>query len=334
MIIVKSPYRIALGGGGACDFEEYFTEFGPVVSIGFTFSKYCYLTLMHLPNINGINFQIAYSSFERENEIKDIKNPGVRGTLEYLKTFLNVDFSKLGINIINQINPKTGIGSSSSMICCLIKGLYKYLDMDINNKNLSRLAIEIERNHLMEYGGWNDQIYTSFGDFISITYNKNTTYVVKPLAISDDFKNFFLSSCVLYYTSENNTRNSFKISKSYKNNKSINYKHEISRLSQEIKIELENENLEQVGKLIHESWIQKKKVSNLITNHEIDGIYDKIKKSGALGGRLMGSGGSGFIFTVYPDIKSKISGVNNLNIPYLDVELDKNGTQILFNEKN
>lgn len=333
MIIVKSPYRIALSGG-SCDFEEYFTEFGPVISTGFTFSRYCYLTLMHLPNINGVNFQIAYSHFERKNQIQDIENPGVRGTLEYLSKNLQIDFNKLGINIINQINPRTGIGSSSSMICCLIKGLYKYLNIDINNKHLSEIAIKIERKHLMEYGGWNDQIFTSFGDFISIIYNRDGSYLVKPLAISDDFKNFFLSNCVLYYTSENNSRNSFEISNSYKNTQSLNYKHEISRLSVEIKKELENENIEKIGNLIHESWIQKRKVSNLITNNEIDGIYDKIKKSGALGGRLMGSGGAGFIFTIYPDLKSKISAVSSLGIPYLDVELDKYGTQVVFNENN
>lgn len=328
MIITKSPYRISLGGG-ACDFEDYFSIYGPVISTGFSFQKHCYVTIMHLPE-NGLNYQIGYSSFERVQTISEIKNPAIRGTLEYMN---DPKLVKLGINIINELNPKTGIGSSSSLICSLVRGLYQYLGYNIQKKELASLAIAIERKHLNEYGGWNDQIFSAFGGFNCITYYKDSTFKVVPLRISLDFIDYFTKSCVLYYTNKNNMRNSWEVSKTYHNPNILEYKHKLSYLSNEIKTAIEQENIELVGKLIHLSWETKKNLSKLISNESIDLIYTKIIKSGALGGRLMGSGISGFIFTIYPSPDVKNKAVQELNIPYINIVPDFNGTTLVFSEK-
>lgn len=332
MIITKSPFRITLGGGGASDFQSYFCKFGPTVSTGFAFNKYCYLTLMHLPNINDTNFQIGYSKFERVQQVNNIENNGIRGVLEVISKKNNINFEKLGINIVNQISSRTGIGSSSALCCSLIYALYSYLQKEISKKELAKLSIQVERDHLKEVGGLNDQIFSSFGDFISINYDTDGSFLVKPLSISSEFKKYLVSSSVLYYTSEYNSRNSFQIAESYENKDSLSYKHQISELSFKIKEQLENENLINVGLLIKQTWEAKKKISKLISNHSIDKIYDIIMSSGAIGCRLMGSGGSGFFFTIYSSPESKYKALQELQIPYIDIDIDYDGTKTIFKE--
>lgn len=331
MIITKSPFRITIAGS-SLDYPSYFKEFGPVISIGFTLKKYCYVSLAHLPNINGTNFQVAYSQFERCSKIEDIKNPGVRGTLEYFSKF--TELNKIAIHILNELPPKSGTGSSSAMISSLSLALSKYIGLNINKKERAKNTIYIERELLQESGGWVDQILTSFGGFISIIFDDNGIFTVKPLAISTDFIDFFTKSCVLYYTDEkNNSRNSYELAKSYEDRDALNYKHEIKRLGYDIKTQMEIENIENVGKLIHETWENKKKISNMISNSQIDNTYSKILDSGALGGRLMGSGSAGFIFSIYPNPEKKLDAIKNIGLSYVDVDIDYDGTQIIFQQK-
>lgn len=331
MIIAKSAFRVTLGGS-SLDYPSYFRKFGPVISTGFTLKKYCYVNLTHLPNINDTNFQVAYSQFERIKSITDILNPGVRGTLEYYNNIKILD--KIAIHIINELPTKSGVGSSSCLISALGKAIYSHFNLFIDKKQLAKNTIFIERELLKESGGWVDQILTSFGGLVSVTFTKDGQFSVKPLAVSTDFVNYFKNSCVLYFTNEkDNSRNSYEVAKSYENLNALSFKHEILRLGHEIKYQMESENLENVGKLVHETWENKKKISNLISNAQIDSIYEKILDSGALGGRVMGAGSAGFIFTIYPSPEKKTAAVKDIGISYIDVDIDYDGTSVIFNQE-
>lgn len=328
MIIAKSAFRVTLGGS-SLDYPSYFREFGPVLSIGFTLKKYCYVNLTHLPNINGTNFQVAYSQFERCHNIDDIVNPGVRGTLQHFNEIKKLD--KLSVQILNELPTRSGVGSSSAMINALSLALASHIEINASHKELAKNTIYIERDLLQEAGGWVDQILTSFGGLVSVEFQPSGEFYVKPLAVSTDFVDFFKKSCVLYFTDEkNNSRNSYELAKSYENVDALAHKHEILRLSHEIKSQMENENLENVGRLIHETWENKKKISGLISNGQIDSTYEKILNSGAVGGRVMGAGSSGFVFTVYPDPDKKRLATQNIGLSYVDVDIDYDGTKIIF----
>ena len=318
MIISKTPFRVSLFGGST-DYESYYSQYGSLL-IGFTIDKYCYTTARKTPKILGYKTRVSYSKVEMVNSNSLIEHNGVRGVLEYLKIKYGVEISH-----ISDIPSQTGTGSSSSFIVGLLNAFYCIQKKQPTNKQLAEEAIYIERKLLNECGGIQDQIWAAYGGFNSIDIHKSGDFEVKPLPVSDNFVRDFFSRSVLIYMGK--TRKSYKIAKSHDCNSK--YKQNIQKIAHQAYQSFINQDIEEIGCFLDKSWGEKKKVSSLVSSDEIDGRYNELKENGMIGGKLLGSGGSGFMFGVLNDKVSKVDFKKKYRSNFLDFNLSLKGSEII-----
>jgi len=325
MIISKTPYRISIAGGSA-DYKSHYSKHGAFL-IGFAFDKYCYVSLNQTEHLTDVDFQAYYSEVEKVVDINKIKNPGVRGPLQYINETDRLE--NLAIYIQNELPSKTGIGSSSSLSVGLLNCLRRYKRYKANKKSLAIDSIYVERELNKEAGGIQDNIFASYGGLQSITIEKDGHFLVRPVPVSEDFLTEFKNSCLLFYT--NSQRDSYELAESHNNPAAESHKIEITNLAKEMYEYFVMENVPLIGSTLNKLWYHKKKISDLISNPKVDEAYDKIMKSGAFGAKLLGSGSSGFFFTMFPKQNRK-KIIDAVQMPYLDVNIDKDGSKIVFEE--
>lgn len=323
MLIVRTANRASLFGGST-DIRSFYSEFGSFV-INFALKKYCFLSCQHLDSFDEINYQIFASLVERVKQVKDISNPAVRGSLEYILS-QNIKLPSLSFYIQNQLPSRTGVGSSSSLIVSMLNALYSLNQTNVDKHQLAKDAIYVERELLAEPGGVQDSIIASYGGFNSIEIKKDGAFYVRPLPISEDFKFEFTQSSLMFYVSQ---RNSFEASKSHDNKDAISPKKELLNLAYEAYEHFRKEDLSAIGNDLNRGWLLKRQLSNLISNNNIDGIYDTIMKAGAFGGKLMGAGSSGFIYVLFPKEKRK-QIIDAVGLRYVDVDIDEEGSKVIF----
>ena len=326
MIITKTPYRCSLFGGST-DYPSYYEQYGSLL-IGFAMNRYCYNSIMKLPRFSDINYQAFYSRTEIANFSNEIKNPGIRGTLQFCERNIR-DFKKVAMFVQNELPSRTGIGSSSSLIVGLLKGIYTLFKIDFDKKQLATDAINIERHLLKEPGGIQDQIWAAYGGFNSVDIDKHGGFFVKPLAICSEFVDYFLDSSIMFYTKIQ--RDSFEVAESHNEKSAEQYKKQIHDIAKDALTLFEDENLEGIGKLLDRSWQMKKQISPLINNEHIDSLYKSIMKCGAFGCKLLGTGSGGFLFCLC-DNNRRQKIIDTVKLPYIDIKPSYDGSKTIFNE--
>ena len=315
MIISRAPLRVSLFGGGT-DYLDYYNKFDSLV-IGFAIDKYVYTIVRKTPDILPYHTFVQYSKTEIVEDNTKIQHNGIRGTLEHLNIKHGVEIATL-----MDVPARTGLGSSSSFVVSLLKGLYQLSDTLHNNKRyIADQAIIIERELLNEPGGIQDQIWASYGGINTISLD-NKGYNVRPLATTQEFLQFFKDHTVIFYTGKQ--RNSFKIASSHNN---LSYKHQIADLSKEALQAFHSEDLTTIGKLLDKSWLAKRGVSKIISNNTIDQLYKDLKSAGVLGCKLLGAGGSGFMFCITENKKQLLS---RINLRTLNFNYDIDGGKIIY----
>lgn len=327
MITCKAPYRISLSGGST-DYESFYSQYGSLL-VGFGLNNHCYVTVKPLHSFDNINFQAFYSHAERVERIDQIQNPGIRGTLQFLKEQRIPDLNKIAIYIQNDLPSQTGIGSSSSLIVALLQAIYEMYNVVYTKKTLAKDAIYIERELLREAGGIQDQIWASYGGLSSIEIERNGEFFVRPIPVYDEqikeFQKWSLLFCV------NIGRQSYEIAKSHQNVNALESKRKILELSEEMLKMFSGGYWEDVGLILHKSWENKKQISGLISNSDIDRYYDIALNNGAFGGKLLGTGGGGFLYIMCePTDRDKI--IKAVGLPHLDVGIDTLGSRVIFRE--
>lgn len=287
MIISRTPFRVSLFGG-ILDRAEFFSQFGATI-IGFTIDKYCYVSLRDTPNIFKEKFRLFYSKAELVNKSKEIQHNGIRGVVDYF------GLPKLELSHISDIPSQTGLGSSSSFVVGMLNGCSHLIEDPLSKKELAERAIFIERDLLEEPGGIQDQIWAAYGGFNSIHIDTDGSFMVRPMPISTEFVEAFLSHCFLYYVGN---RQSFDIAQIDNSQKVEDDRKRV--LDQTLKAYeyFESEDIHSIGCELNKYWQIKAKMKEGITNSNIDVIYNKLIDDGMVGGKLLGSGGSGFIFGV------------------------------------
>lgn len=322
MIISKTPFRMSFFGGGT-DIPDFFkTHRGSVIST--TFDKYVYVTIRHLPRFFDYTSEIIYSKQERVNKIDDIVHPMVRNAMKYL------DMHELHVAYDADLPAKSGLGTSSTFAVGLLNGFYSLKGKKVSKKKLADDAIFVERELCAEAGGWQDQIAASFGGFNRIDFD-SSGYKVTPIKISNKRKKQLNSCLMLFFTGF--TRFSADVQKStIKNiNDKNQYYLEMLSLVDEAQKILENSkaSLDEFGYLLDKAWHLKKETSSDISNPKIDILYETAIKNGALGGKLLGAGGGGFLLFYVP--KDKQDNVRNalrlLEVPFI---FENKGTQIIY----
>ena len=323
MIISRTPFRISFFGGGT-DYPEWYQEHGGAVLVT-TINKYCYLSLRRLPPFFEHRFRIVYSKVENCNTVSEISHPSVRATLKYLKMNHGLEIHHDG-----DLPACTGLGSSSAFTVALLNALHALNQKMPTKRQLSLEAIEIERKILKEEGGLQDQIAIATGGFNRIIFTPNN-FMVHPVITSqlEEFK----SHLMLYFTGL--SRFSSEIAAKQVKNIGRNWK-TLARLFGMVDDGLSfltAGDFSNFGKLLGESWKLKRGLSCGISNQHIDDIYDEACSAGALGGKLLGAGGGGFmlLFARPRDQKKIRQRLKKLLLVPFDFE--SMGAQIIYYDR-
>tara|TARA_A100001015_G_scaffold109332_1_gene121309 strand:- start:3819 stop:4814 length:996 start_codon:yes stop_codon:yes gene_type:complete len=287
MIISKTPFRVSFLGGGT-DFPDYYKNY-PGKVIGMAIDKYCYIFFRHGNNLMDYNFRIAYSKIELTKKIDQIEHRSVKYCSKFFKHKKPFDILHNG-----DLPAKSGLGSSSSFTVGLINIFRKINKLNITKKLLAENAIKIEQELSKESVGSQDQIFSAYGGFNIINFDKNKVNIEN---INNENTKKIQDSMFLVFTGL--TRVASQIEKNKIKNININLS-SFERIYQravqgEKMIKSKNFDIKAFGKLMDESWQEKKKLSDKVTNKTVDKIYDLAKKEGVFGGKLLGAGGGGFI---------------------------------------
>ena len=325
MIIVRSPLRISLGGGGT-DLPSYYKEFGGFL-IAAAIDKYIYITI-HQTFVEDII--IKYSQLERVKEVEEIKHPIIKEALK----LINLDGKYLEITSMADIPAGTGLGSSGSFTVALLKALHSFKRDLVSNKELAEQACNIEINKLGEPIGKQDQYIAAFGGITCFKFSSNGFVSLKPLNIDKETLYNLEDNLLLFFTGY--SRNSSSILKEQDdkskdlNKEMIENLHFVKEIGLESKKALESKDLHHFGELMNTHWEYKKKRSNKMSNEKIDYWYNIALKNGAIGGKLIGAGGGGFLMFYTEDKKSLRHVLGSEGLQEVRFNFDFEGTKVII----
>jgi D-glycero-alpha-D-manno-heptose-7-phosphate kinase len=330
MIISKTPYRISFFGGGTDYPEWYLNNGGQVISS--TIDKYLYLTMRSLPSFFEHKYRISYSIIEHAKKISDIKHPVVREALKAYEYYNQVNLGT-ELHYDGDLPARSGMGSSSVFVVGLLKILLG-LKKKISAYSLAKKSIYFEQTILRETVGSQDQVSASYGGFNVINFKKNGSFTVENLIKDDTQLEILSENLLLVYTDLSRTAN--WIAKSYIDKLNTSRKDSLEKISNQTKLAKNlflAKDYDSIGSLLHEVWMEKKLLSNKVSNNYIDSIYNNGLKNGALGGKLLGAGGGGFILFYVKKNKQKkfINFFKKLTI--LKIKFSKRGSEIIFNNE-
>lgn len=323
MIITKTPFRMSFFGGGT-DLPEVFNEMGGAV-LSTTFDKYCYVTVRHLPPFFDYTTELVYSKIEQLDDLANMEHPLVRNAMHYL------DMHELRINYESDLPARTGLGTSSSFAVGLLNAFYALKGKYVSKKKLADDAIYVERELCKENGGWQDQIAASFGGFNRINFASNG-YEVQKVIISPEKKKALNSNLLLFFTGLKRYSSEIQAStEATISDKKAQLKNMLALVDEAQNVLTDKDrSLDDFGRLLDETWKLKRQTGAKISNGSIDELYDKAIKAGALGGKLLGAGGGGFLlFYVQPERKAQVMEAMK-ELLYVPFEFENGGTRVIY----
>lgn len=322
MIITKTPFRMSFFGGGT-DMENYFRENGGAV-LSTTFDKYCYVNVRHLPRFFDYSTELSYSKTERVTNVSEIQHPAIRNAMQML------DMHEIRLTYEADLPARSGLGTSSSFAVGMLNAFYALKGKYADKKKLADEAIHLERVLCNEAGGWQDQIAAAYGGLNRINF-KADGYEVLPVIISPDRKQKLNDNLLMFFTGF--TRFSSELQKT--NNVSAvekrNQLKEMHKLVDEAEKILTDSksDLDDFGRLLDHTWKLKKQTGSAISTNTIDEFYDKGMRAGALGGKLLGAGGGGFlVFYVQPEYKESVMKAMQ-ELMYIPFTFENGGTRVI-----
>ncbi len=322
MIITKTPFRMSFFGGGT-DMEEFFNEYGGAV-LSTTFDKYCYVNVRHLPRFFDYENELTYSKIEKTKEVDEIQHPAIRNAMKML------DMHEIRLTYEADLPARSGLGTSSSFAVGMLNAFYALKGKYADKKKLSDDAIYLERVLCNEAGGWQDQIAAAYGGLNRINFSANG-YEVLPIIISPDRKKQLNNNLMMFFTGF--TRFSSEVQKanaSDKKDKTAQLKEMLSLVDDAEKILTDKTvDLNEFGRLLDHTWKLKRQTGAAVSTDNIDILYDKGIKAGALGGKLLGAGGGGFlVFYVEPEYQKQVKEAMS-ELLYVPFEFENGGTRVI-----
>ncbi len=324
MIIARSPLRISLGGGGT-DLPSYYREHEGFL-LAAAIDKYVYVTITR-PFIEGI--YLKYSTIENVKSVQEIKHPIIR---EALAT-QNLQTPQIEITTLADIPSGTGLGSSGSFTTALFKALLTYRKKHINHAELAELACHIEIDRLGEPIGKQDQYIASVGGVTCFAFHKDDTVSLAPVNLSIETLHDLEDNLLLFFTGFSRSASGIlqdQHTKSQKNDKKmLDNLHYVKDLGYKSKDALETGNISLFGELMHEHWENKKRRSGGMSNSQIDKWYELALKNGAIGGKLVGAGGGGFLMFMANDRNKLRKTMKNEGLEEVRFRFDFEGTKVI-----
>lgn len=325
MIIARSPLRITLGGGGT-DLPSYYRDHEGFL-IAAAIDKYVYVTVMR-PFTEGI--YLKYSSLEHVNQVAEVKHPIIRESLQ----MLDLKTPQVEITTLADIPSGTGLGSSGSFTTALLKSLYAHRRQLIHPQELAELACHIEIDRLGEPIGKQDQYIAAYGGLTCFTFHKDDQVTAEPLKASMDTMFDLEDNLLLFFTGFSRSASGIlkdQHVRSQKNDedmlRNLDY---VKDLGYRSKIALESGNPIQFGELMHEHWEHKKRRSGGMSNPQIDEWYQLGMSNGAVGGKLVGAGGGGFLMFYAADRNMLRHAMAHAGLEEVRFRFDFEGTKVVM----
>lgn len=329
MIATRTPFRISFFGGGT-DYPKWYREHGGAV-LSTTINKYCYITCRLLPPFFEHKHRIVYSKIENVREIDQIQHPAVRAVLGWAGIQKGLEIHHDG-----DLPARSGLGSSSSFTVGLVHALNALNGTYISKEELAKNAIHIEQNIILENVGSQDQLSAAFGGFNHIVFRQNDSFEVSPILISPERLEELQSNLLLCFTGF--SRIASEVAKSQIENFK-NREKELKAMKEMVNEAIDilhspNVPIEEFGKLLHQNWMYKRGLSDRVTTHEIDDIYETALGAGAIGGKILGAGGGGFLLLfAKPELHNQIreSLQNLVHVPF---KFENSGSRVVLYQPN
>ncbi len=322
MIITKTPFRMSFFGGGT-DMENFFREHGGAV-LSTTIDKYCYVTVRHLPRFFDFTTHLTYSKMEFVDEIDQIQHPAIRNAMKML------DMHEIRLIYEADLPARSGLGTSSSFAVGMLNAFYALKGKYADKRKLADKAIYLERILCNEEGGWQDQIAASFGGFNRINFYSEG-YEVLPVIICPERKKQLNDSLMMYFTGFTRFSSSIQQANNLgSENKAAQLKEMCSLVGNAEKVLTDKHaDLDDFGRLLDDTWRLKRGTGSVVSTESIDELYDRGMKAGALGGKLLGAGGGGFL-VFYVQLEKREEFRNAMkDLLYIPFEFENSGTQVI-----
>ena len=321
MVITQAPFRMSFFGGGT-DFPAFYEKYGGKV-ISTSIDKYCYVNVRHLPPFFDYANEISYSKREQVNCVDEIQHPAIREAMKFL------DMRELTLTYDADLPARSGLGTSSSFAVAMLMAFHAIKGKYVDKKRLAEEAIYLERVLCAESGGVQDQIAAAYGGLNVISFSRDG-FQVDPIIISNKRKEQLNNNLMLFFTGF--SRFSFTIQQEHEKAIYSKEKQLLEMLSLADKVEdiLMNGDLDEFGLMLDHTWRLKRSVNSTVTTSRIDEVYEAAMRAGALGGKLLGAGGGGFILLyVQPDkqerVRKALCGLKE--IPF---QFETGGARILY----
>jgi D-glycero-alpha-D-manno-heptose-7-phosphate kinase len=324
LIIARSPLRISLGGGGT-DLPSYYREHEGFL-IAAAIDKYVYVTI-NRPFNEGI--YLKYSEIEHVKTVDEVSHNIIREALK----LENLNTPQLEISSIADLPSGTGLGSSGSFTTALLKALYAYRHRHINPEELAELACSIEIDRLQEPIGKQDQYIASVGGITCFAFHKDNSVTFAPLKISRETFHALEDNLLLFFTGFSRSASEILKDQHVKSQKNdtdmLNNLHFVKEIGYLSKDALESGNTDKFGELMHQHWEHKKKRSGGMSNQNIDAWYETALKNGAIGGKVVGAGGGGFLMFMAHDAAKLRSAMTKSGLQEVRFKFDFEGTKVI-----
>jgi D-glycero-alpha-D-manno-heptose-7-phosphate kinase len=325
MIIARSPLRVTLGGGGT-DLPSYYREHGGFL-IAAAIDKYVYVTVMR-PFTPGIF--LKYSRLEHVEDVDSVQHPIVREVIR----MLGFRTPQIEITTLADIPAGTGLGSSGSFTTALVKALYMHRRRLLHPSELAELACQIEIDRLHEPVGKQDQYISAYGGVTCFTFNPDGTVEAEPLKMSMDAMFDLEDNLKLFFTGFSRSAGSIlsdqNIRTEHHDQEMLDNLHQAKALGHRSREALESGKTTLFGELMHEHWEHKKRRSGGMSNPQIDEWYELGRSNGAIGGKLVGAGGGGFLMFYTEDHRRLSAAMSRAGLEEVRFRFDFEGTKVLF----
>ncbi len=322
MIITRTPFRMSFFGGGT-DIQEYFAEEGGAV-LSTTFDKYCYVNVRHLPGFFDYSSEFVYNRIERVNSQEEIRHPLIRNAVKML------DMENIRLSYEADLPARSGLGTSSSFAVGMLQAFHAMKGEYPDRRQLAEEAIHLERTLCGEAGGWQDQIAAAYGGFNKIEFSGNQ-FSVTPAAIFPEKKQELNDRLLLFFTGF--TRISSEVQE---DNRPASKKAELRALKQlvtEAEQALSEGDLDGFGRLLDASWQIKRGIGTKVSTAQIDELYARGMAAGALGGKLLGAGGGGFLLFYVPQERIASVRASMSGLPEIPFRFEETGAELMYSSE-
>jgi D-glycero-alpha-D-manno-heptose-7-phosphate kinase len=324
VVISRTPYRISFFGGGT-DYAAWYQEHGGAV-LATTINKYCYISCRYLPPFFEHRFRVVYSRTEDCMRVEEIKHAAVRETLKFLGAQRGLEIHHDG-----DLPARSGMGSSSSFTVGLLHALHALEGRLPSRQQLAQESIRVERDILKEAVGSQDQVLAAHGGFNHVTFHPNGEIAVRPMTLPRERLADLESHLMLFFTGIARTASTVASSfVHHLNDRRRELRILKDMVDESLSILVGNRGIEAFGELLHEGWEAKRGLSPHVSNADVDAIYAAARAAGAIGGKLIGAGGGGFMLLFVPPARQPRVAEALGSLVHVPFRFESSGSQIIF----